>query len=229
MRTDKLNKVKSSFKIIKLCSRINLSFRNLFSTYFLLTIITSLFLFSSFTSFVNATASQGDLEYEEIFRIEQGSTKFYVTSLNTSETWKINVTAAYEGVFYIFLFQERPLEDFITPDFTIDPRIYETSVAYNNTPGLIYDSELEYNLSNVYMEYSFNESVAQLFYLEIILVENGPDSFKIQSSKELQPFFIPFIPGYPTRYIIVGFLTSSIGILVLVNRKKLGLNEPFLK
>jgi hypothetical protein len=127
----------------------------------------------------------------EQFRLEQGATRYYVTTLDVNETWKIDVTSVYEGIFEIYLYSERITE------YTYQ---YE-AVASNNSGIKIFSTSLNDTVNFVSANYT--AKVKQMYYLEIVLVKNGPDTFVLKSSHSVQTYFIPFIPGYPIEIIMI--------------------------
>ena len=92
------------------------------------------------------------------------------------------------------MYDERPLDSHLLPDGSIDASITDQAVAYNETPSLVYSSTINDTVSSVFLNYTAPS--IRLYYLEIIVVENGPDTFKLESNYVLQPYYIPFIPGY---------------------------------
>ncbi|MHA1610507.1 MAG: hypothetical protein ACTSYU_00520 [Promethearchaeota archaeon] len=181
------------------------------------------FFFLIQTNILAGTAQSNNAEQEsfsEIFRMENDSSRYYITDLDTNETWSIKLNASYKGIFYIFLFEERPEEELTLDETTSDPLIYDTAVAYNNTPSYLFDSDLNDTISNVCLDYTYTGDQTILFFLQIILVENGPDSFQLWSSKEIQPYYIPFIAGYSTIATIGGTVLAFFGIFFVINRKK---------
>ncbi|WP_457557689.1 hypothetical protein [Candidatus Harpocratesius sp.] len=189
-----------------------------------------LFSLLSFTSIhakmniVSATTSTNSSEslytHSEIFRMEQGSSKFYLTTLNPNETWSLNLTALFTGVFYIFIFDERPTNDYIYANYSLDPEIYEQSIAYNNTPRYIFYPELNLSVANVQLDYKYLDTKSRLVYLEIVILENGPDTYHLYSSHLLEPYYIPFIDGFNPSSLIFLFLFSHSVIFVFINKKK---------
>ena len=132
--------------------------------------------------------------YEDQYQLQQGATRFYIVNLTLDANLQINCTAYYKGVFYVYIFNERPVDNHVLSDGSIDASITDQAVAYNETPSLIYSSSINDTVSSVSLNYT--APTFQLYYLEIIVVENGPDTFKIESNYALQAYYIPFIPGY---------------------------------
>ena len=135
-----------------------------------------------------------DNVYEDQYQLEQGGGRFYVVNLTSSADLQINCTAYYKGVFYAYMYDERPIDSHLLRDGSIDALITDQAVAYNETPSLIYSPIINDTVSTVSLNYTAPST--RLYYLEIIVVENGPDTLKLESNYELQAYYIPFIPGY---------------------------------
>ena len=132
--------------------------------------------------------------YEDQYQLQQGATRIYVVNLTLDTNLLINCTAYYKGVFHLYFFDERPLDPHVLPNGSINPSITDQAVAYNETPSLVFSSNINDTVNSVTLNYT--APTYRLYYLEIILVENGPDTFKLESNYALQPYYIPFIPGY---------------------------------
>jgi hypothetical protein len=135
-----------------------------------------------------------DNNYVDQYQLQQGATRFYVVNLTVDANWNINCTAYYRGVFHMYLFDERPTDNHVLQDGSIDVSITDQSVAYNETPSLIFSSDLNDTVNSITLNYTAPSY--KLYYLEIIIVENGPDTFRLESNFELQAYYIPFIPGF---------------------------------
>jgi len=132
--------------------------------------------------------------YEDSYQLQQGAARFYVVNLTSDANLFINCTAIYKGVFYIYIFDERPEDSHFLRDGSLDVSMTDKAVAYNETPSLIYSESLNDTVSFVSLNYT--ASSYQLYYLEIVIIENGPDTFRLESSYAMQAYYIPFIPGY---------------------------------
>ena len=64
-------------------------------------------------------------------KLKEGVASFYLTSLEENQYIQISLEAAEEGKFYLFLFDERPVESFIKQDQTLDDEIYDKAIAYD--------------------------------------------------------------------------------------------------
>ena len=138
--------------------------------------------------------SAEDNIYEDQYQLQQGATRFYVVNLTLDANWIINCTAYYKGVFHIYLFDERPTDNHVLRDGSLDASITDQAVAYNETPSLIFSNNLNDTVNSVTLNYTAPSY--QLYYLEIIVVENGPDTFRLESNYALQAYYVPFIPAF---------------------------------
>ncbi|QEE15634.1 hypothetical protein DSAG12_01460 [Promethearchaeum syntrophicum] len=139
-------------------------------------------------------ANAEDNIYEDQYQLQQGATRFYVVNLSLNANLQINCTAYYKGVFHVYIFDERPTDNHVLNDGSIDASITDQAVAYNETPSQIFSPNINNTVNSVTLNYTAPSF--QLYYLEIIVVENGPDTFKLESNFALQAYYIPFIPGY---------------------------------
>lgn len=177
---------------------------------FLLLLITGLFIS---TNIAQAQYFSAQISFREQFRLEEGTVRYYVASLNETSVWQLNCTSIYDGIFYLFIFDERPRESFIDPvTKNITAEMYNIAVAYNNTPVYINSSVVE-DLQVAYIELSYVIPTTGLYYMCVAIVENAPDTFSMESNFELQPYFIPFIPGYPVEWIGLISMLMIVGIV----------------
>lgn len=135
-----------------------------------------------------------DNQYVDQYQLQQGAVRFYVVNLTIDANLNINCTAYYRGVFHIYIFDERPDINHILKDGSLNASITDQAVAYNETSSLIFSSNLNDTVSSITLNYTAQSH--QLYYLEIIIVENSPDTFRLESNYELQAYYIPFIPGF---------------------------------
>ena len=175
----------------------------------------SLLLLASSKNLSLSAAAEGDTFHREQFRLEQASTRFYVTTVDFNTTIYINCTSVYEGVFYLYLFNFRPTETILHENNSINENLVAGAVAYNSTPVDVFSAGLNATVKSLTI--SYNATKTAMYYLEIVLLENGPDTFVMESTREFQPYFIPFIPGYPLEMFIGG---STLGIILVLRKTK---------
>ena len=166
------------------------------------------------------------LSWEESLKLENHSSRTYVFSMNESEEFFVNVSGVYFGEYHLFIFKDRPKMDYIQANGQYSKAIFNDSIAYNLTSygPLSYNA----NISNTYgnetncyknsTTLNFTAPWRGLFYIEVILYDGGPDMYLLDSNVEMTPYFIPFLPGYPTMILI--FVASLTSVMVVVKIKK---------
>ena len=153
------------------------------SSYFkfglLIAFLSSLLVLNSFQS---TLASEGDI-YKDAFPLQTYDSRFYLVYMENAETIELNLTNTYNGDFDIFIHDDRPLDYYISQD-GYDSRIYDNAVAYNTSAG---------NTASV----TYTVSEAKIYYIQVVMVANGPDTYHLNSSQPLELYFIPYlIPGF---------------------------------
>ncbi len=154
--------------------------------------------------FIWAPSVQG---YEYSDNINEGISVYYLTALDVGESIEVNVTHLGDGNFNftLFLFDERPLESYVNFDKTLNKEIFNVAINYNLD-------------DNPYLY--FNASESKIYYFQLILLDNGPDTFLVYSDKELTRYYLPIIPGY--NLLLLGLMIPLVsGLLVLKCKKKL--------
>jgi hypothetical protein len=159
---------------------------------------------------VNLHAIPHTRAWQTSFKMENLSSRSYVVPLNQSEIFYTEVTALYFGHFELYIIGERPKMNFVLADGSIEPWLLENALASNTTSSgpLEYDDEIKMKYGNITNSYQnrttleFQAPWNGLFYLIIVLRQGGPDFFYMNSSHEMNPYFIPFIPGYPLEVVI---------------------------
>ena len=142
--------------------------------------------------------------FERIDDINNGISVFFLIGLNTSETIEINVTHTESGNFELFLFDARPVDSYINIDNTINPEIYNQAINYSVD-------------DNPYIYYTVSSH--QIYYIQLVLLENGPDTFFLYCNHELVRYYLPTIPGYNVEFILLT-LALSLTIFLIFRKKK---------
>ncbi|MBA7570837.1 hypothetical protein ES708_12590 [subsurface metagenome] len=156
--------------------------------------------------------------YVDQYQLQQDATRFYVVNLTSDANWIVNCTAYYKGVFHLYIFDERPTDNHVLRDGSLDASITDQAVAYNETPSLIFSSNLNDTVNSVTLNYTAPSY--KLYYLEIIIVEKGPDTFRLESNFELQAYYIPFISGESRILVICSVFTTFLILFKIMKRRK---------
>ena len=142
--------------------------------------------------------------FDHIDDINNGISVFFLVDLNISETIEINVTHTGSGNFELFLFDARPVDSYINIDNTINPEIYNQAINYSVD-------------DNPYIYYTVSSH--QIYYIQLVLLENGPDTFFLYCNHELVRYYLPTIPGYNVEFILLT-LALSLTIFLIFRKKK---------
>ena len=143
--------------------------------------------------------------FEHIDNINDGISVYFLVDLEMGENLEINVTHIDEGNFMLFLFGSRPTQSFVNDDKTLNPTIFLIALDYS------IDDE-------PYINYTISES--KIYYIELILIDNGPDTFFLNSNiDELTRYYLPIVPGFQVELLILSsFLTVGL-VLILYKRR----------
>jgi len=70
------------------------------------------------------------------------------------------------------------------------------------------------------INYTHTASESKIYYIELILVENGPDTFFLRVNKDdLTRYYLPIVPGFQIELLILSsFLTVGL-VLILYKRR----------
>ncbi len=160
---------------------------------------------------INTTA------FTYIDNIKDGNYIFFLVDLEIDQNIELSITHDESGNFTLFLFNRRPSSSNVNNDKTLNGRIF------NNPPTVAF------NLDNSpYINYTALKT--DIYYIEIILVGGGPDTFYLTSTisykngtivdKDLTRYYLPIIPGFHLEYIFFS-LTFTVGIVIILIRKNL--------
>ena len=142
--------------------------------------------------------------FEHIDNINNGISVYFLVSLEADENIIINVTHTGDGNFTLFLYDTRPTESFVNLDNSLKPEIFDVAISFSID-------------DNPYINYTALED--KIYYIELILIDNGPDTFFFYcSNDDLTRYYLPIIPGFRIDLLILTLiLTSS---LIILFRKK---------
>jgi len=145
------------------------------------------------------------IAFEHVDNVNEGISTFFLTSLETGENIEVNVTHTGTGNFTLFLFDQRPNYSHIKIDKTLDEGIFSIAINYSLA-------------DNPYINYTVSES--KIYYIQVILLDNGPDTFFLESNHDLTQYYIPIIPGYPIPLFLSSCIITTGLILILYRKKK---------
>jgi len=143
--------------------------------------------------------------FEYIDNINDGISVYFLVDLEAGENIEINVTHTGDGNFTLFLFDSRPSQTYVNDDKTLNPIIFQVALNYSID-------------DNPYINYTVSQS--KIYYIEVILLDNGPDTFFLTSNiDELTRYYLPIVPGFQVELLIISsFLTVGL-VLILYKRR----------
>ena len=147
--------------------------------------------------------------FDHIDEINNAISVFFLVDLNATETIEINVTHTGSGNFELFLFDYRPSESYINYDNTINPEIYNQAINYSID-------------DNPYINYT--APTLKIYYIQLVLLDNGPDTFFLHCNYDLVRYYLPSIPGYNTEIMLIT-ITISLTIILIFRKKKYKINS----
>ena len=144
--------------------------------------------------------------FEYIDNINDGISVYFLVDLEEGENIEINVTHTEDGNFTLFLFGSRPSQTYVNDDKTLNPIIFQVALNYSID-------------ENPYINYTVLQS--KIYYIELILIDNGPDTFFLVSNiDELTRYYLPIVPGYQIELVIVAFVLTT-GLFLLYKTKSM--------
>jgi hypothetical protein len=143
--------------------------------------------------------------FTHIDNINDGISVYFLINLNASQSIELNVTHLSVGDFVLFLFDQRPTESFVGLDNTLDSRIFSAAINYSLD-------------DNPYLFHVVSETT--IYYIQLILLDNGPDTFFLNCDRDLTRYYLPLIPGYQIELIVMSVLLS-IGVVMILKRNRI--------
>ncbi len=144
------------------------------------------------------------LAFTHVDKITVSTSVFFLVNLNAGDRIDVSITHEDDGNFYLFLFDERPEETKINLDGKINQEIFRNALAYSlgDQPSINYVAREK-----------------KIYYIQVILYENGPDIYTLTCNKELTRYYLPIIPGYPVELVSIS-LVFSIGLIIALQVRR---------
>lgn len=145
--------------------------------------------------------------FTHVDNVKNGNYIFFLVDLKENETVEIGLTHEESGNFTLFLFNRRPSESYVKDDNSLKEKIF-------NDPPTV-DHSLD---DSPYINYT--TTIPKIYYVEIILVSGGPDTYTLTCNKDLTRYYLPLIPGYQLEVLIFAFILS-LGIIFIFYKKRI--------
>ena len=153
------------------------------------------------------------MAFTYIDNIKDGHYAFFLIDLQIDDNLELNVTHTGTGNFTLFLFNTRPEQTYVNIDGTLN------LIIFNNPPTVAYSLD-----DNPYINYTAIEP--KIYYIEVILVSGGPDTFTLTSNKDLTRYYLPIIHGFPLEFLIIS-LTFALATIIILYKKKIRIKKHF--
>ncbi|MFW9876648.1 MAG: hypothetical protein ACFFG0_26435, partial [Candidatus Thorarchaeota archaeon] len=141
--------------------------------------------------------------------IKDGNYAFFLFDLQEGNNTQISLNHEDSGNFTIFLFNKRPTKSYVNGDKSLDNTIFSKT------------SLVDYSLSNnPYINYTAPE--AKIYYVEIILVGDGPDTYNltiVPDDYSVTRYYLPIIPGFRLE-ILLFTIVLAVGAIFILTKKK---------
>ncbi|KKK46332.1 hypothetical protein LCGC14_1769840 [marine sediment metagenome] len=142
--------------------------------------------------------------------IKNGNYAFFLFNLEGGNNTQISVTHQESGNFTLFLFDQRPVESYVKDDKTLNDGIF-------SNPSI---GRVNFSLAdNPYINYTNIDPDPKIYYIEVILVGGGPDTYNLTCNKDLTRYYLPIIPGFNLEIVIISS-AAIIGILIVLFKRK---------
>ncbi len=142
--------------------------------------------------------------YRNVEKITDLRSAFFLVNLNKGDTLIVTVDSLEGGNYALFLFDKRPEETHVNFDGTLDPAIYSESIQHSQGKKPI-------------LKYTAEEN--KIYYIQLILLSGGPDTYILESNKELSRYYLPQLAGYNIEILIISTLLIA-SIIFIMNRKR---------
>ncbi|HEC38932.1 hypothetical protein LCGC14_0765500 [marine sediment metagenome] len=140
--------------------------------------------------------------------IKDGNYAFFLFNLDGGNTTQISVTRQESGNFTLFLFDQRPIESYVKNDKTLNDKIFSKT------------SIIDFSLAdNPDINYTNLDPDPKIYYIEVMLVGGGPDTYNLTCNKDLTRYYLPIIPGFNLEIALISS-TAVVGILILFFKRK---------
>jgi hypothetical protein len=147
------------------------------------------------------------IAFTHIDNLKNGNYVFFLTELNVNQSLELTLNHEGSGNFTLFLFNRRPVDSKVNDDNTLKPDIFY------NPPTVAYSLE-----EIPYIYYTASEE--KIYYIEIILISGGPDTFTLTVNEDLTRYYLPLIPGFQSELVLLS-LTFAIGLIIFLFKKKM--------
>jgi len=141
--------------------------------------------------------------------IKDGNYAFFLFDLQVGNNTQISLNHEESGNFTLFLFNRRPSQSYVKGDKSLDNDIFNKS----SLVGFSVDD-------NPYINYT--APTTKIYYIEIILVGDGPDTYNLTILPEgytVTRYYLPIIPGFRLEFVVLS-IVLALGAIFILSKKK---------
>jgi len=154
------------------------------------------------------TAQADDFQFQD--KITDTTSIFFLVALDKDQdsNLMINITHEGDGDFNLFLFNFRPNETNVNIDKTFNSEIYAAALMYDQSdaPGL---------------NYTHTEDTAKIYYIQVVLLNGGPDFFTLNCNLTLVRYYLPALPGFPIEIVMISSMISIAIVIIFIKKRRI--------
>jgi len=170
------------------------------------TLLASILLVSFLMPITYTTAQTEEFSFQD--KVTDTTTLFFLVALDKDQDSNLLISLTHEGQgnFNLFLFSFRPNKTNVNIDRTFNDEIFAAALDYDKSDA----PELNY---------THTADSAAIYYIQIVLLNGGPDFFTMESNLSLVRYYLPSLPGFPVEILMISSMIS-IGIIIIFIRKR---------
>lgn len=161
-----------------------------------------------FSVFLLVIPIMGVKAFVHLDYIKDGNYAFFLFDLQAGNNTQITVNHEDSGNFTLFLFNKRPIQSYVKADKSLNINIF-------SKPSLV-----NYSIDDTpFINYTAPET--KIYYIEVILVKGGPDSYNLTVLPEgytVTRYYLPIINSYRLE-IVLPSIVLTIGVLFIISKK----------
>ena len=159
-----------------------------------------------------ATAQTEGFQFQD--KVTDTTSLFFLVALDVDQDDNLLISITHEGNgdFNLFLFNFRPNKTNVNIDKTFNNEIYGAALMYDqsDTP------ELNYTHTAIAPE----DPKSLIYYVQIVLLNGGPDFFTLESNLLLVRYYLPALPGYSLEMMLISSMISVAIVIIFIRRRR---------
>ena len=148
--------------------------------------------------------------YEFQDKVSDTNSLFFLVALDKDKdnNLLVSITHEGEGNFNMFLFNFRPNKTNVNIDRTFNNEIFGAALVYDgsDTPEI---------------NYTHSEDKSLIYYLQVVLLDGGPDFFTLQCNLDLVRYYLPSLPGFSIEIMMLSLMISIAVIVIFIKKRRI--------